>query len=294
MADSRRTRSNARLIHGRREPEPPLWAIFPPGKARQRRPAFSFFLPSFFFFFLFLLSQNIARALHCRGRSIPRCERFPAPGGGVGRGFFFPKKRLDATTAQTTVLLCRAGDTRRLINRKARGSHEKESGRIRFVIRSEKGGEGEGVARFSFQRSLLAASFASRLDRRSRTITYTRSSKTIRASIFFAAFHRIRRSGYYTRRFRSRLTKGREIRGASPFFFLFFFIFLGCVAMRHAITTYQTSRGRQKEEKKREKKESHHGPVAARWLAFKRSSVSKEEHKGRWCQRGELENDERS
>lgn len=225
MADSRRTRSNARLIHGRREPEPPLWAIFPPGKARQRRPAFSFFLPSFFFFFLFLLSQNIARALHCRGRSIPRCERFPAPGGGVGRGFFFPKKRLDATTAQTTVLLCRAGDTRRLINRKARGSHEKESGRIRFVIRSEKGGEGEGVARFSFQRSLLAASFASRLDRRSRTITYTRSSKTIRASIFFAAFHRIRRSGYYTRRFRSRLTKGREIRGASPFFFSFFFYF---------------------------------------------------------------------
>lgn len=110
-----------------------------------------------------------------------------------------------------------------MINRKARGSHEKESGRIRFVIRSEKGGEGEGVARFSFQRSLLAASFASRLDRRSRTITYTRSSKTIRASIFFAAFHRIRRSGYYTRRFRSRLTKGREIRGASPFFFFFYF-----------------------------------------------------------------------
>lgn len=27
-------------------------------------------------------------------------------------------------------------------------------------------------------------------------------------------------------------------------------------------------------------------------MAFKRSSVSKEEHKGRWCQRGELENDE--
>lgn len=27
-------------------------------------------------------------------------------------------------------------------------------------------------------------------------------------------------------------------------------------------------------------------------MAFKRSSASKEEHKGRWCQRGELENDE--
>lgn len=43
MADSRRRRSNARLIHGRREPEAPLWAIFSPCKARQRRPAF--FLP---------------------------------------------------------------------------------------------------------------------------------------------------------------------------------------------------------------------------------------------------------
>ena len=58
--------------------------------------------------------------------------------------------------------------------------------------------------------------------------------------------------------------------------------FLRCVAVRHAITTYQTSRERQKS----------HGPVAARWLPFKRSSASKEQHKGRWCQRVELENDE--
>ena len=32
--------------------------------------------------------------------------------------------------------------------------------------------------------------------------------------------------------------------------------------------------------------------VAGWWLAFKRSSASKKEHKGCWCQRGELENDE--
>ena len=83
-------------------------------------------------------------------------------------------------------------------------------------------------------------------------------------------------------------TKGRgnQRSECGPFLLLLLLLLLlGCVAMRHAITTYQTSRGRRKEEKS-------HGPVAARWLAFKRCSVSKEEHKGRWCQRGELENDE--
>lgn len=109
MADSRRTRSNARLIHGRREPEPPLWAIFPPRKARQRRPAFSFSrLSSFFFFFHFLFYFHFSTKYRTRAalsrptnsptRAISSARRRSSRPGDSSS----PKKRPDATTAQTT------------------------------------------------------------------------------------------------------------------------------------------------------------------------------------------------
>lgn len=163
----------------------------------------------------------------------------------------------------------------RLINRE--GS---ESGRGEPVLLLDQGGRFERfrVARFSFQsRSLLG-----------RLCAHIRvhDPRILETSIFFLADYVLHARSVSVSA-RQKAAKSEE--RVWPFFSLFFISFFFSLDASRCVMPLRHIKPRGEDKKKRKKS---HGPVAARWLAFKRSSVSKEEHKGRWCQRGELENDE--
>lgn len=136
----------------------------------------------------------------------------------------------------------------RLINRE--GS---ESGRGEPVLLLDQGGRFEKfrVARFSFQSRSLLGHLCAHIR--------VHDPRILETSIFFLADYVLHaRSVSVSARQKAAKSEERVWPFFSPLLHLLL-LFLGCVAMRHAITTYQTSRGRQKKEKK--KPRTGGGPV---------------------------------